>query len=50
MLNDDIIKNVTRELRLTYYNNYLLKVGVITKRQHSKIYLLIIKRTSTLER
>lgn len=49
MLNDDLLKNVTRELWLTYFNNYLLKVGAITKRQHSKMYLLILKRTSTHE-
>lgn len=42
MIKDDVIKNVTREIRLTYYNDYLLKVGVITKRQHSKMNILIL--------
>lgn len=46
----DILKNVTRELRLVYYNDYLLKCGAITKRQHSKIYVLILQRTSTCQR
>lgn len=50
MSNDDILKNVTRELKLIYYNNYLLKVGAITKHQHSEIYLLILNRTSTLKK
>lgn len=49
MPTDEILKNVTRELWLTYFNNYLLRVGAITKRQHSKMYLLILKRTSTLK-
>ena len=49
MSTDEITKNVARELWLTYFNNYLLKTGAITKRQHSKMYLLILKRTSTLK-
>jgi hypothetical protein len=33
---------MTRELRLLYYNDYLLSNGVITKREHNKMYLAII--------
>lgn len=46
----DILKNVTREQRLINYNDYLLKCGAITKRQHLKIYVLILQRTSTSQR
>ena len=35
---------MTRELRLIYYNNYLLKNGVITKREHEKMNLAIISK------
>lgn len=34
----------TRELRLLYYNEYLLKNGVITKREHDKMNLAIISK------
>ena len=33
---------MTRELRLLYYNNYLLKNDVITSREHDKLNLAII--------
>ena len=46
MSKDDYLKNVTREIRLIYYNNYLLKVGAISRRIHSKMFLEILKRTS----
>lgn len=35
---------MTRELRLLYYNNYLLENGVITKREFEKMNLAIISR------
>lgn len=35
---------MTRELRLLYYNNYLLNNGVITKREHEKMNLAIISK------
>ena len=35
---------MTRELRLIYYNNYLLENNVITKREHDKMYLAIISK------
>lgn len=35
---------MTRELRLLYYNDYLLTKGVITKREHNKMYLAIISK------
>lgn len=35
---------MTRELRLLYYNDYLLKSGVITKREHDKMNLAIISK------
>ena len=33
-----------RELRMLYYNNYLLENNVITKREHDKMYLAIISK------
>lgn len=35
---------MTRELRLLYYNNYLLKNDVITSREHNKLNLAIISK------
>ena len=35
---------MTRELRLLYYNNYLLKNGTITKREHDRMNLVIISK------
>ena len=35
---------MTRELRLLYYNEYLFKNGVITKREHDKMNLAIISK------
>lgn len=46
MLKDEFVKIITRQLRLVYYNNYLLKVGAITNRQHRLMYEEILKRTS----
>lgn len=34
----------TRELRLLYYNAFLLKSGVITKREHDRMNLAIISK------
>ena len=31
------VRNVTRQLRLLYYNDYLLKCGAITQREHRKM-------------
>ena len=38
------VEIVTRELRLLYYNDYLLKHGVITKHEHYKMNLAIIAK------
>lgn len=35
---------MTREIRLLYYNNYLLEKGIITKREHDKLNLAIISK------
>lgn len=35
---------MTRESRLLYYNNYLLKHGVITKREYDRMNLAIISK------
>ena len=35
---------ITKELRVLYYNNYLLKHGVITSREHSKMNLAILAK------
>lgn len=35
---------ITRELRLLYYNNYLLNNGIITKREFDKMNLAIISK------
>lgn len=49
-MSSDDVRMVTRELRLIYYNNYLLKVGAIGKRMHTKMFLEILKRTSLLRK
>lgn len=48
MNKDDRIKLeiMTRELRLNYYNNYLLENGIITKREHNTMNLIIMKESS----
>ena len=38
------VEIMTRELRLLYYNDYLFKNGVITKREHDKINLAVISK------
>lgn len=35
---------ITKELRMLYYNNYLLKHSVITSREHSKMNLAILAK------
>ncbi len=35
---------MTRELRLLYYNDYLFKNNVISKREHDKMNLAIISK------
>lgn len=37
-------ENMTKELRLLYYNDYLFKNGVITKREFEKMNLAIISK------
>ena len=34
---------MSREIRLLYYNDYLLENGIITKREHEKMNLKIIE-------
>lgn len=41
--NEKLVKAVSAELRLNYYNDYLLKKGVITKREHREMYMRILK-------
>lgn len=43
---DNKLKNeiMTRELRLLYYNNYLLENGIISKREHNRMNLAIISK------
>lgn len=36
----------TREIRLQYYNDFLYSKGVITKREHDKMFLEIIAHCS----
>ena len=52
MRKDDNLKReiMTRELRLIYYNNYLFKNGVITKREHDKMNLAIISKSGKRRR
>lgn len=42
--NKSALEIMTRELRLLYYNNYLLKNNVITSREHGKLNLAIISK------
>ncbi len=42
--NKSALEIMTRELRLLYYNNYLLKNDVITSREHDKLNLAIISK------
>lgn len=42
--NKSALEIMTRELRLLYYNNYLLKNDVITSREHDKLNLVIISK------
>jgi len=44
--NKAIVQIVTEELWLNYFNNYLLKNGVITERMYMKMFLKILQRTS----
>lgn len=39
------VRNVTRQLRLLYYNDYLLKCGAITQREHRKMHEKIMIHT-----
>ena len=42
--NKSALEIMTREIRLLYYNNYLLNHGVITTREHGKMNLAIISK------
>ena len=35
---------MAEEIRLIYYNNYLLENGMITKREHEKMHSAILSR------
>lgn len=39
------VGNVTRQLRLLYYNDYLLKCGAITQREYRKMRKIIMINT-----
>lgn len=45
-LSDSKFIYTTREIRLHYYNDYLYSSGVITKREHDKMFLAIISYCS----
>ena len=40
------IKETTRELRLLYYNNYLLQNGVISRKDYEKMNSAIIAKNN----
>lgn len=44
--NKAVVQIVTEELWLNYFNNYLLKNGVITERIYMKMFLKILQRTA----
>ena len=44
--NKAIIRIVSEELWLNYFNNYLLKEGVITERLYWKMFVKILERTA----
>ena len=46
MRKDNKLKHeiMPRELRLLYYNNYLLDNGIISKREHDRMNLAIISK------
>ena len=44
MENNNAPKSATKKIRLIYYNDYLLKNGIITKREHDKMYLAILSK------
>lgn len=48
--NKSALEIMTRELRLLYYNNYLLKNDVITSREHDKLNLAIISKYGKIMR
>lgn len=41
-----IVRIVSEELWLNYFNNYLLKEGVITERLYWKMFVKILERTA----
>jgi len=44
--NKAIIRIVSEELWLNYFNNYLFKEGVITERLYWKMFVKILERTA----
>lgn len=44
--NKAIVRIVSEELWLNYFNNYLLKEGVITERLYWKMFVKILERTA----
>ncbi len=44
--NKAIVRIVSEELWLNYFNNYLLKKGVITERLYWKMFVKILERTA----
>lgn len=45
-----IVRIVSEELWLNYFNNYLLKEGVITERMYWKMFVRILERTAQKEK
>lgn len=44
--NRKLVKIISEELWLTYFNNYLFKKGVITEREYWIMFNMIIQRTA----
>ena len=45
-----IVRIVSEELWLNYFNNYLLKEGVITERMYWKMFVRILHRTAQMKK
>lgn len=41
-----VVKIISEELWLNYFNNYLLKEGVINEREYWKMFVMIIQRSA----
>ena len=46
----EIVRIVSGEIWLNYFNNYLLKEGVITERMYWKMFVRILERTAQKEK